>query len=303
MAINRHLIVRGVQKTCCEDCLVIAGCVLRQTNCCTEEHTVDWHNLGLPLLRDDWLLADLRVYRLIHNVVREIEFSSGEWVTALNLSSNNFHEVPNAVCHLKNLTKLDLSENPIGKRRPATEVGSVPEYATCCLPAELFSLPSLKELSLQKACLTELPDVPNWPRLLQILNLAENLLTTLPDSFGRGTKLVELNLADNKLREVPTCIGNLTSLEELNISGNDAIEVLPCELGRLSFLITLSMAMVPVTNIPSHILHRAPEIIRYLNTQLHDLVPTRVAKVSRVNEYALGVRLHGDVLLMRTLVQ
>lgn len=270
-------------------CQDTAGLILRYTDCNTATGEVDWHGLGLQLLDDQWIIQDMRIYRSVGSSVSASVTSSvstlGDWVTKLNLSHNYLQHV-NVVCRLKNLTHLDLSENPLGQPLPSQKPGTQANQGQqstsveeSCLPVQLFALQSLKKLSLRKVGLTRFPDVQEWTTSLTEINLAGNKLRTLPSSFGRARELLILNLADNKLDSVPRCIGRLTKLCSLNISGNIAINSLPCELGRLSQLISLDTKKITLSNIPIEFQGRPGEITRYLNRQLRHLEEQRVAKV------------------------
>ena len=197
-----------------------AGCILRSTDCCTSTGVVDWHGLGLTFLVDDWVVDDVCIFRSVAGTVHTTRLTGGDWVTSLNLSRNFLTEVPKIVGRLKHLTKLDLSENPIGS--PPTS-GPYEQGDKPTLPVEIFGLKTLKKLNLSKIRLAKFPEVTEWSSSLTELNLAGNYLTTLPPSFGGARELVSLNLESNKLDRVPRCIGNsidcMTNMECIQVGG------------------------------------------------------------------------------------
>ncbi|EEB17631.1 leucine-rich repeat-containing protein, putative [Pediculus humanus corporis] len=96
----------------------------------------------------------------------------------LNISSNQFAELPNEINELKSLEILDISNNRL-KRLP-------------------FVIGDLKNL--------------------QYLNASFNNLLNLPSAIGNCQNLKILNLKSNKnLKELPIALGKLTCLVELDL--------------------------------------------------------------------------------------
>lgn len=99
----------------------------------------------------------------------------------LNIKGNKLEKFPKAVCQIKTLEKLDLSENRIS---------------------------------------TFTDDAFNEFENLQELDLSYNELTYLPTSIGKLTKLKKLNLSGNRIGSLPKEFEQLVSLESLELDGN-----------------------------------------------------------------------------------
>ncbi|XP_057434819.1 receptor-like protein kinase HSL1 [Lotus japonicus] len=128
-------------------------------------------------------------------------------VTELLLPSKNITQtsLPATICDLKNLTKLDLSNNSIAGE----------------FPTSLYNCSSL-----------------------QYLDLSQNYLAgVIPDDINRLKTLTYLNLAGNSFTgDVPAAIGKLPELRTLHLYQNNFNGTLPKEIGDLSNLETLGLA-------------------------------------------------------------
>lgn len=88
------------------------------------------------------------------------------------------------------------------------------------LPAEVFELDELEELSLAGNRLQSLPDDITRLTALRKLGLAGNLLGSLPEGLGALTGLEGLWLHGNLLAALPESLGNLKALRQLSVAGN-----------------------------------------------------------------------------------
>ncbi|KAJ3435776.1 hypothetical protein M0812_17815 [Anaeramoeba flamelloides] len=144
------------------------------------------------------------------------------------------------------------------------------------LPEELFvKLKKLRRLSIQKNCITNLPEtIYNIPQLwilnvinnpiLEIsskiqqlqnlveLNFQSALLKTIPAELYLCQKLKKLNLCNNKLKDLPKGISNLDKLSKLNLSLNK-FETFPLEILKLFRLNILRISGNQLTAIPDTI--------------------------------------------------
>ena len=101
-----------------------AEVLLKHLHLTDNSNLVDWHGLGLTLLREEWVDL-LQNYR------------------KLNISQNYIKDVPSNLLNLKSLTRLELQEN---------NLESVPEF--------LFSkLPSLQTINLSHNRIKKLPGI------------------------------------------------------------------------------------------------------------------------------------------------
>lgn len=188
-----------------------AGVLLKHLHLTDNSNLVDWHGLGLTLLREEWVDL-LQNYR------------------KLNISRNYIKDVPSNLLNLKSLTRLELQEN---------NLESVPEF--------LFSkLPSLQTINLSHNRIKKLPDIIKWSTFLRNLDLSYNKMTLFPKEVS-GISLKMLSLSHNNFDKVPLGVCKISTLENLDISGNEDIHELPLEMGHLTKLSTLSLEGLKVS--------------------------------------------------------
>lgn len=126
------------------------------------------------------------------------------------------------------------------------------------LPAELWSLPSLKQLSLRDCRLTALPESLGNLQNLEWLNITatssndtlRQALRTLPVSLGRLRKLKMLVVRSGGLEILPSSLGDLESLTYLAISGN-RLDSLPSSIGKLKKLDQLDAGQNRLAALPT----------------------------------------------------
>jgi Leucine-rich repeat (LRR) protein len=117
---------------------------------------------------------------------------------------------------------------------------------------EIFTLDSLKSLSLVKCGLKSLPaTMAQWSNLEE-LDLSGNLLSHLPLEIGSLTHLSIVNLRDNALRTLPDTLCNLKSLIYLDVSEN-LISALPAQIDRLQNLTYLYANQDSLVTLPESI--------------------------------------------------
>jgi len=134
------------------------------------------------------------------------------------------------------------------------------------LSPSIGRLGELRELDLERAKLTSLPDEIWYLRNLIKLNLfgSERItslspsigrlqelreldlgqteqLASLPDEIGNLCSLITLNLYDSGVKSLPPSIGRLQELKELDLSGTQQLTSLPDEIGNLGKLIKLCL--------------------------------------------------------------
>ncbi len=130
------------------------------------------------------------------------------------------------------------------------------------LPAGLWQLPRLEELTIEHFTMRRLPSELGNLRTLKILRIQwGQFLTTLPATIGELSNLEELHLDSNALEDIPAEIGNLYQLRTLSLRAN-ALMSLPVELAQLTRLEHLYLAQ--------NNLHR-------------QLIPTRLTNRTKTN--------------------
>ncbi|CAG5082338.1 Similar to Lrsam1: E3 ubiquitin-protein ligase LRSAM1 (Mus musculus) [Cotesia congregata] len=98
-------------------------------------------------------------------------------IKLLDISDNEFANLPSDIYHLELLEELYLQNNNLKK-----------------LPTEITELSKLKILNVSNNKLKFLPDTMGSLKNLNILDISDNPLTKLPKSLGEAQKLIELKL-------------------------------------------------------------------------------------------------------------
>lgn len=138
----------------------------------------------------------------------------------LDLSDNQFSELPNSIAQLKKLKIIFFANN---------------KFTT--FPKILASCPALTMIGFKANQIHTVPENA-FPRLLQWLILTDNKIGKLPKSIGDCSRLQKCALAGNLIEELPAEMTNCVSLELLRISANK-LQVIPqwlYELPKLSWV-------------------------------------------------------------------
>ena len=151
---------------------------------------------------------NLRTGELLDHMPEELDFFGQlSELRLLRLQENMISELPSSFTCLSQLTRLNLSDNPL-------RLG---------LPASLAI--TMTELRVLKARDTQLRDLPPSIGLalsLVQLDISSNYLVTLPPSLGLLTNLTNLDASWNSLRDLPSGFGFMGKhLRVLNFQGND----------------------------------------------------------------------------------
>lgn len=155
------------------------------------------------------------------------ETPPSEQVQSIIANGKGMQEIPDAICYVDNLRKLDISANNIIK---------IPY----CIGFHAMTLSDLDLSSNQITDIDPLVDV----KMLRKLNLKDNQLNHLPTNIGNLTQLVELNLSNNALKTLPLNMAQLVYLHHLDLSDNQLTEV-PKFLPYLVNLKTINLAGNP----------------------------------------------------------
>ena len=177
--------------------------------------------------------------------------------------------VPDSVCDLVNLEKLDLGcdvaalPSALGRlsrlrklrvrsRRLSSLPPSIEHLSSLTdlsvhsedlqrLPEELSCLRFLVRLDLADCSIQQLPEQLDEFAQLEMLNLSFNPLSAVPSALSALKRLKWLNLCGAPIREVPEAVRDLTNLENLTLSGTQ-IEEIPPWLWEMKSLRRLSIA-------------------------------------------------------------
>ncbi|KAF9955193.1 hypothetical protein BGZ70_010324 [Mortierella alpina] len=173
----------------------------------------------------------------------------------LNLSHNQFSEIPLELCRLTRLQVLIMSQNRIEGPVPLQICSSLTQLKTlrlCAnqitsLPHTLARLDKLESLSMGSVyggnLLTTFPArCIQFMSALRELDLSHNKLCFLPTDIGHPqSHLRQLVASDNKLEAIPRSIGQCRELRSLNL-GRNQLTSLPTEIADLKQLDTLDLS-------------------------------------------------------------
>jgi len=199
--------------------------------------------LGLPFQNLDSLLNDF-------GILEELE--------TLNLQGNVLIDLPKSLLLLKNIKKLDLSQNQInylpqgfGKNQKKLIILNLSENHLRSIDSNYRYLENLKILKLNSNKLNHLYDVFGKLKNLEILSLSNNSISEIPSSIFNLSQLKRLDLSKNRLNHIPL-ISNLQNIEFLNFSSNK-LTYIPNSIGKLSNLTTLNLIENELNDLPNEI--------------------------------------------------
>lgn len=220
-----------------------------------------------------------------------------------NLPPVRLYKLPESISQLKNLKKLDLTNNALGLGTGLEHLANlsgleVLSLANNELGVEFFIEETIAERveesqedditmsdnlykEIRKEIIEEYLYVGNWegedilPLLVsQLTNLREldvrsNYLRDIPESIKQLTKLQRLNLADNHLFQLPVGLCALTKLKRLYAERN-YINSLPEDIGELKALEKITLHQNPLHSLPQSFgqLHQLKELQFERNYQL-----------------------------------
>ncbi|KAL2089290.1 hypothetical protein ACEWY4_013978 [Coilia grayii] len=151
-------------------------------------------------------LVRLRELVLSYNRVKSVpeELGNCENLEKLELAMNwDLDELPAQLSKLRRLQHLDLSMNQF------TEI-----------PECVLNLPSLQWLDMGSNLLQNLPHDIHRMENLQTLWLQRNELETLPDNISHMHNLDTLVLSSNRLRDIPSLMEDMHNLRFVNFRDN-----------------------------------------------------------------------------------
>ena len=146
---------------------------------------------------------------------------------AVDLSKQLFNELPQELFQWTGLQILILQDCELTTISPKIaqlqnlEFFFAASNALQVLPDELFSLPKLRRLNLEKNQISQIPKSITAAKNLSYLNLWQNQVVQLPANIGELSELEALNLGSNRVQELPESISQLHKLERLYMDNNE----------------------------------------------------------------------------------
>jgi hypothetical protein len=157
------------------------------------------------------------------------------------------------------------------------------ECGLTSVPAQVFELTELEELSLAGNNISVLPPEIGKLTLLERLQLSGNELKRLPEEIGELKALKGLWVHGNRLQSLPESLSKLTNLVQLSIAGNE-IEALPKEIGSLASLKELAAAGNKIKTIPEDLEGlKSLEILGLYGNDLRSL-PSSIGTLAALKE-------------------
>ncbi|GER49104.1 leucine-rich repeat receptor-like protein kinase family protein [Striga asiatica] len=214
---------------------------------------------------------------------------SGRWVTGLSIINATItNTIPPSICHLTNLTHLQLQWNYIPGPFPTAlnncsnlhHLDLSQNYLVGPIPAHLPA--HLTYLNLDANNFTgDIPRAIGDLKALVTLHLAGNLFnSSFPPEIGDLPQLQELSLGYNSFtpQPIPSAFANLKKLKKLWMPEANLIGEIPQAIGNMSALESLDLSVNRLTgHIPQGIflLQNLTELYLYKN-ELSGPIPQRV---------------------------
>lgn len=159
-----------------------------------------------------------------------------EKVTKISLAHLNLTSIPDVFNSFKNLSHLDLQDNPIQ-----------------VLPKSIFGLKNLKTLILANTQISFFPDSFNELTELEEINLSMNRLKEFPSFILNLTKAKTIDLSHNLIKKIPTELSTLKKLEILDV-GYNQITLLPIRLSKVVHLKQIDLTHNHISFFPSDVI-------------------------------------------------
>jgi Leucine-rich repeat (LRR) protein len=250
-----------------------------------------------------------------HNVqgVPKSVLANVDRVRVLDVSSNNFEELPAAIDTMINLERLNGSHNRVKELdiqfesltklkvrclelphlHSHTCLACIDNCIYACNQAQLLfgqhrnERHTMQVVDLDGNQLVGIPEDIGCCSLLESLRLRGNRLRSIPPTLQKCTKLKILDVANNRLTCLPPPIGNCASLESIDASGNMLVDI-PGALSRLTKLrVLLLKGNSDLKGIPGEVLVYC-ELLHTLD--LHDTMVTREVRSASYNACLLQLR-------------
>ncbi len=178
-------------------------------------------------------------------------FQQKETLEILDLSDNEFTELPSRLSEFKNLKVLFCANNHFER-----------------LPSVLGEMSQLEIIGFKSNAISDL-EAARLPESCRSLVLTNNKIPQLPKHFAKLKNLEKLMLTGNQLVSLPEELRQLKKLELLRLANNQFTQV-PSWLGALPNLAWLALGGNPCSTTPRET--TSPKIINWSELQLGELL-------------------------------
>lgn len=213
---------------------------------------------------------------------------------SLDLSSENFPEIPAGISKLINLEELLLSNNSNLEILPE-EIGDLTKLkilnisgtSITVLPQSIGNLTNLGIFIAETTPLTELPETFGNLRRLKTLNVSSSNISALPVSFGKLDSLENLYLYSTYLGFVPEPILKLVNLQILDLS-SCGITTIPSDFQNLKSMYTLYLDYNPIQTIAQGAFNLPSLITLYMSNCNFKKIPDEIGNLTNLGWLALA---------------
>lgn len=159
-------------------------------------------------------------------------------IESIDLSFNIITWIPNELCVLKNLTKLNMRNNciteipPMIKNLENLKELNISRNEIEKIPDELFLMKSLQKLDMSLNVINRIPESIKNANNLEIIDLGYNTISVIPDEVFMLENLREIKLNDNQIENFPNKIRQLKNIECINLK-NNCIEDYPTIINKI----------------------------------------------------------------------
>jgi Leucine-rich repeat (LRR) protein len=242
------------------------------------------------MFKEKYLLDEDVDYNNFNNLDEALYFP--EIITTLDLSYQFRTKFPMEIFTLKNLQKLNLSENEF--ENIPEEIWNLEDLVELSLniskiPKEIKNLKRLRRLEISGKCLRKIPDEISKLSNLETLIICNCEICKLPQSIGKLTSLRYvglMNLPDLDLIDTFNKLSSLLILKILDLSGNELYD-LPPEISSLKNLTELDLSLNNFSKIPNAIFKLSELTSLNLEYNKLETVEKQITKLSNLTSLNL----------------